>query len=162
MDNHQLGKNVAAYLIEKGLRRFAATAWSIKGPSGQLKIQGFIGALKPYGYDVIILETHEALLHADRTLNVQKGEPFGFFAAEDFLGRMVIDTCEMTGLRVPEDVAVIGGDNSPFICDAEAHYDQYRAGCGTGRLSGRRFAGPADPGQYDSHGTGHGGARTYR
>ena len=37
-------------------------------------------------------------------------------AAEDFVGRMAIEICADSGLRVPEDVAVLGVNNSPFIC----------------------------------------------
>jgi LacI family transcriptional regulator len=117
MDNMQIGRNAAHYLIEKGLRRFAATAWSIKGASGQLKVQGFIETLDQYGYEVTLLETQSDIKRLDCVALLEKGETLGVFAAEDFLGRMVMDAVEDFGLRVPEDVAVIGVDNSPFICE---------------------------------------------
>jgi LacI family transcriptional regulator len=117
MDNERVGRDAASYLIEKGLRNFAATAWSIKGASGQLKLKGFAEVLGQYGYEVQLLETQKDLQRVGELLRVEKGESVGVFAAEDFLGRMVMDACENSGLRVPEDVAVIGVDNSPFICE---------------------------------------------
>ncbi|VGO23475.1 AraC family transcriptional regulator [Pontiella sulfatireligans] len=117
MDNELIGREAARYLIEKGLRRFATTAWSIQGASGQLKVEGFIKALQQYGYDATILATQKEIQQAGKVLQVEKSEPVGFFAAEDFLGRMVMDACEDAGLRIPEDIAVIGVDNSPFICE---------------------------------------------
>lgn len=117
MDNMEIGRLAAEYLIEKGVRRFAATAWSIKGASGNLKVQGYIHTLEKRGYACKVFESHKEILKPDRNLQIEKGETVGVFAAEDFLGRMVIDACADAGLRVPEDVAVIGVDNSPFICE---------------------------------------------
>ena len=117
MDNVRIGHDAAGFLIEKGVRRFAATAWSIKGASGKLKVRGFVETLKQYGYEVTLLDSQNDLLQVGTLLKVEKGDPVGLFAAEDFLGRMVMDACEECGLRVPEDVAVIGVDNSPFICE---------------------------------------------
>lgn len=117
MDNASTGRLAAEYLVEKGIRRFAATAWSIKGASGNLKIQGFVQALEERGYTAHIFESNKKIRQLDRAIHIEKNQTVGFFAAEDFLGRMVIEACEDLGLRVPEDVAVIGVDNSPFICE---------------------------------------------
>ncbi|MDF7824173.1 DNA-binding transcriptional regulator [Pontiellaceae bacterium B12227] len=117
MDNAAIGRQAAEFFIEKGVRSFAATAWSIKGASGDLKLQGFLQTLEKHGYKAIVLEARKELDRLDRVLSLEKGETVGIFAAEDFLGRMVIEACADLGLRVPEDVAVIGVDNSPFICE---------------------------------------------
>lgn len=117
MDNMATGQLAAEYLIEKGVRRFAATAWSINGASGNLKVQGFVRILKERGYTCKVFESHREILHPELNLEFEPGETIGIFAAEDFLGRMVIEACVDAELRVPEDVAVIGVDNSPFICE---------------------------------------------
>lgn len=117
MDNMQTGAIVADFLIDKGIRRFAATAWSIKGASGNLKVQGFVERLQQRSCSVAVLETQHDIQTIGNVLKVEKGETVGIFAAEDFLGRMVIEACEDGGLRVPEDVAVVGVDNGPFICE---------------------------------------------
>lgn len=42
--------------------------------------------------------------------------PVGVFAANDWSGKAVLDACASLGLRVPEEVAVVGVDNSWHVC----------------------------------------------
>jgi LacI family transcriptional regulator len=42
--------------------------------------------------------------------------PFGIHATTDLLARYVVEACLHRGLRIPEDVAVIGADNENPIC----------------------------------------------
>lgn len=44
-------------------------------------------------------------------------KPIGIFAAYDQLGRLVIDSSHRMGFMVPEEIAVIGVDNDPLICE---------------------------------------------
>ncbi|HSU69636.1 MAG TPA: DNA-binding transcriptional regulator [Tepidisphaeraceae bacterium] len=44
-------------------------------------------------------------------------KPVGVFACFDILGRQVLDACRAARLRVPDDVAVIGVDNDPVLCE---------------------------------------------
>ncbi len=117
MDNDRIGRDAAEYLFAKGIRRFATTAWSIKGHSGDLKLKGFVDAIAELDCEVVVLETREDIENIANLIPLEKGQPVGVFAAEDFLGRMVIEAAQDAGLSVPEDVAVLGTDNSPFICD---------------------------------------------
>lgn len=41
----------------------------------------------------------------------------GVFAAMDERGRQVIEACHEVGIRVPDDLAVIGVDNDPLLCE---------------------------------------------
>ena len=43
--------------------------------------------------------------------------PFAVLAAHDMLGGTILDACNAAGLKVPEQVAVLGVDNEPLICD---------------------------------------------
>ena len=43
-------------------------------------------------------------------------KPVGIFACYDIRGQQILDACRMTGLRVPDDVAVVGVDNDPVRC----------------------------------------------
>jgi len=43
--------------------------------------------------------------------------PFGIFAGTDLRASMVLDACARIGLRVPQDVAVLGVDNDPLVCE---------------------------------------------
>lgn len=44
-------------------------------------------------------------------------KPAGVFACFDIRGRQVLDACRGAGLRVPDDVAVIGVDNDTVLCE---------------------------------------------
>ncbi|PCE62689.1 hypothetical protein B7P33_18785 [Sediminicola luteus] len=44
-------------------------------------------------------------------------KPIGIFAAYDQLGRLIIDCSQKMGFMVPEEIAVIGVDNDPLICE---------------------------------------------
>lgn len=44
-------------------------------------------------------------------------KPAGVFACFDIRGRHVLDACRAAGLRVPDDVAVVGVDNDPVLCE---------------------------------------------
>ncbi len=112
-DNREIGRRSAAYLIEKGFRRFAYTAGPITGICGELKFQGFRDCVEELGLSCVEFCDKKAV----RNLFDQDPKtPLAVLAAEDFVGRMIIETCEDSGLRVPEDVAVLGVNNSPFIC----------------------------------------------
>ncbi len=44
-------------------------------------------------------------------------QPVGLMACNDVCGREVLAACGAAGLRVPDDIAVIGVDNDEIICD---------------------------------------------
>ena len=117
MDNHKIGKMAAEYFIEKGVRSFASTAWSIKGFSGISKINSYAAILKSHGYENTVLQSPSDINNLRKLLPIEKGHTVGVYAAQDFLGRMIIDASIKSGLRVPEDIAVLSTDNGPFICE---------------------------------------------
>ncbi|QEL20784.1 XylR family transcriptional regulator [Limnoglobus roseus] len=43
--------------------------------------------------------------------------PVGVLACYDLRAREVLDACQVAGLRVPDDVAVLGVDNDELLCD---------------------------------------------
>ena len=44
-------------------------------------------------------------------------KPIGIFACNDDRGQHILEICKMCNLKVPEDVAVLGVDNDPLVCD---------------------------------------------
>jgi LacI family transcriptional regulator len=44
-------------------------------------------------------------------------KPVSIFACNDMRGRQVLNTCQGIGLRVPEEVAVLGVDNDEIVCE---------------------------------------------
>ncbi len=76
----------------------------------------------------------------------------GVFAAMDQRGRNVIEACRETGLRVPDDVVVLGVDNDPLLCElcepslSSIALDAYRAGYEAARVLHAQMRGePVEP-----------------
>ena len=42
--------------------------------------------------------------------------PIGLMACNDDLGKEIVEACRQAGLRVPDDVAIIGADNDEVVC----------------------------------------------
>ena len=113
-DNLQIGRRAADYLLGKGFLRFAYTTGPIVGICGELKFKGFNDWLSEKGLTCCHVEASGKTI--SEIFAEDPNSPLAVFAIEDFVGRMAIETCIDDGLRVPEDVAVLGVNNSPFIC----------------------------------------------
>jgi len=44
-------------------------------------------------------------------------KPVGILAVHDYRARVILSLCEQLGFRVPDEVAVLGIDNDPIICE---------------------------------------------
>lgn len=80
--------------------------------------------------------------------------PVGIFAANDMRARMLLDTCQRLGRRVPDDVGVIGVDNDLVTCEfsepplSSIACDWYRIGTEVAATLDRLMNGePAPPDQ---------------
>ena len=44
-------------------------------------------------------------------------KPIAMFACNDFMARQVTEICQMSGIRIPEDISLLGVDNDEFMCN---------------------------------------------
>ena len=44
-------------------------------------------------------------------------KPIAMFACNDFMARQVTEICQMNGIRIPEDISLLGVDNDEFMCN---------------------------------------------
>jgi len=117
VDNHEIGRMAAEYFMGKGIRRFAITGRKVFGDA-TLKYEAFISTLAACGFQCLELKSRQAIQHIGTQLEQLDGEGVvGVLATEDPVGRTVIDACADAGLRVPEDVAVLGVNNGRFACE---------------------------------------------
>ncbi len=78
-------------------------------------------------------------------------KPVGLMACNDVCGRKVLEECAAIGLRVPEDVAVVGVDNDEMLCElslpplSSVVLDLERAGYEAATLLHRMMAGESIP-----------------
>lgn len=145
-DDEAVGGIAARHLLEKGFERFACCGASAGYWSG--REAGFRAQVESHGFDVRNL----GMTYGDLSGNIGRLEPpVGVFAANDCVGSQVIELCLGLGLRVPEDVAVIGVDNDEAICEAAAvplsSVDNAAETIGfqAGRMAARLLSGDAAP-----------------
>ncbi|MEX0610491.1 MAG: substrate-binding domain-containing protein [Pirellulales bacterium] len=125
LDNGQVGKLAAEHLIERGFRDFAYyglrdVAYSLvrcDSFTARLEASGFTSdaLLMPPTYRAKGMQWREQQRRLVKWLAALP-TPIGLFAVTDYRARQVLDACRQIGLRVPQQVAVIGVDNEEVIC----------------------------------------------
>jgi LacI family transcriptional regulator len=125
-----IARMAAAHLAERGLRRFAfcgfvGCAWSSRREevfSHDLLDLGFqcqtyrielANWMQQPGW-IENWEDEQPVL-VDWLKSLPK--PVGLMACNDICGREVLQACAAAGLRVPDDVAVVGVDNDELMCE---------------------------------------------
>ncbi|GAA1536759.1 LacI family transcriptional regulator [Microbacterium ginsengiterrae] len=122
VDNIAAARTAAQHLVDLGRRRIA----TITGPVTMLasvdRLQGFRAALADAGLAPFAeLEgdySESSGAEATRLL-LAEGRPDAIFVASDLMARGAITALRSAGLRVPEDVAVVGFDDSPVALTAD-------------------------------------------
>ncbi|MFC8734174.1 LacI family DNA-binding transcriptional regulator [Luteimicrobium sp. NPDC057192] len=113
------GRTAAEHLLALGHRRLAVLAGRRRHLYSQARVDGFRSALAEAG----VALPEEAVVHGDWTragaaalagdLLAGQSRPTGVFACSDTMALGVYDAAAVAGLRVPEDVAVVGFDDLP-------------------------------------------------
>lgn len=120
-DDVAVGKLGAEHLLAKGFCHYAFVAQEGEAWS-QLRQRGFQQTLAGAGYSVAVYEIARGLtLHKPVPSNPRHGElnrwleqqpkPLGVLACNDSVARVISRFCLDLGLRVPDDVAILGVDN---------------------------------------------------
>lgn len=119
-DNHQGGRLATEHLLRRGCRRIAFLG-DIRHPEVIDRHAGFLQALNAAGLSPA---AEEQLLKSFRFTSAQQhvtallrdgGLPFdGLFAASDMLAMGTIKALQDEGIRVPEQVSVVGFDDIPM------------------------------------------------
>jgi LacI family transcriptional regulator len=118
IDNVAGAYSAVAHLISLGHRRIAHVAGNLDTTAGLDRLQGYRTALENRG-----LKFDQGLVvegsFTDMTSGYRAGQalasvkPEAVFAASDLMARGVIRAFAEAGLRVPEDVALVGFDDLP-------------------------------------------------
>ncbi len=124
-DNTAVARLAADHLLERGFVHFAYCGYSPTPVNGcsQKRAQAFHDAILQAGHSCAV---HNAPNTASDTWERLCGElaqwltslprPLGLMACNDSRAMQILEACRMAGLRVPEDVAVVGVDNEEAIC----------------------------------------------
>lgn len=124
LDNVRIGQIAAEHLMQRGFKNLAFLKYSdytdIRG-----REKGFAATVTQSGLRYECLDWHAASrrnsrleLHSWLREELAKlPQPLGVMAQSDHRAYNLIDTCQLTGLAVPEQVAVVGVDNDEYTCE---------------------------------------------
>jgi LacI family transcriptional regulator len=117
VDNVRGARDATDYLVGKGHRRIATITGPLDMPAGVDRLRGWREALQAAGIAEGPMEegdfTVDSGLDAMRRI-LDAGEvPDAIFVASDLMARGAISALAAGGLRVPDDLAIIGFDDSP-------------------------------------------------
>jgi len=125
LDQQMVGRFAAEHLLARRFHRFGYYGVRDLWYSEQRRV-GFEDALRVAGYTSSSMES-TSLIGSPRDWRRVSGElarwlrslrpPVGIMASWDLRAQMLSEACAMMGLRVPEDVAIVGVDNDPIACE---------------------------------------------
>jgi DNA-binding LacI/PurR family transcriptional regulator len=128
-DNLKGGYDATKHLIDLGHRSIAFIGVSLTSRQGLRRFQGYLDALRDYGLAVderLVVGRHEAEeqvpgysteslgYEAMQRLLALPEPPTAVFARNDFTAMGAMTAIKEAGLRVPEDIAVVGFDDVPL------------------------------------------------
>ena len=111
------GSMAASFFIGRGAKNFAyfglsGVVWS------EERRQGFEKAVSQAGYSTHVLET-ESLDNTSMIASWLVGlpKPVALFACDDAHALAVSEICKVEGIRIPEDLQLLGVDNDDLLCE---------------------------------------------
>jgi LacI family transcriptional regulator len=124
-NNNLIAQLAADHFLIRGFRNFAFCGY-VKNPINgwsEEREQAFVRYLKRRGHSCAIYIDHfRSTRHwasAQRSLGrwlASLPKPVALMTANDSLAHQVLEACRAFGLRVPEEVAVIGVNNDELLC----------------------------------------------
>jgi DNA-binding LacI/PurR family transcriptional regulator len=120
--DQRLGARLAAdHLLSRGCRRLATISGPLDIPAGQDRLDGFRSYLAGHGFrEVPSIEgdfTRAGGEDCARRLLAEHPDTDGLFVASDLMAEGALRVVQDLGRRVPDDVAVVGFDDSSAALD---------------------------------------------
>ena len=126
MDSYGVGKIAAEYYLHHGYRSFAYVGETLGMYWSAERRQGFADTLAKAGFRCEVYDGVSSRGRrnwcAERPRMIRflrrLAKPTAVFAAMDGRARLVLDACTEAGIRVPEEIAVLGVDNDTILCES--------------------------------------------
>ena len=119
IDDFEAARAMTRYLIKNGHRRIGFIKGDPLHTPTQVRFDGYLAALKEggIGYDETLVEqglfTYQSGLTAGTRLLSHEDRPTAIFASNDDMAAAVIALAHGWHIRVPEDLSVVGFDDTP-------------------------------------------------
>ena len=164
LDSRAVGEMASRYFLERGYRSFAYIGepfnfhWSLQ------RRDGFMDALAAAGFPCAVYggrfsarERRDWSAERPRLIRFLRDlpRPTAALAAMDARAVRVLDACAEAGIRVPEDIAVLGVDDDPILCEStfptlsSIRTGRYRMGQKAAEILAAMLRGEAAPNPLD-------------
>ena len=125
-DNEAIGRLAAEHLISRGFQHFAFYTQDRQAPVVQERMAGYCAAVKKAGRAFHLVDYSGQM--ADEKLRngllpwlgkqfIHLPKPLAAMAQFDGEANDIVRACQLVGLKVPGDVAVVGADNDPIYAE---------------------------------------------
>jgi LacI family transcriptional regulator len=124
-DNRAIGRLGVDHLVEQGFTRLAFCGhpvrkmyWSTEREQAFVERAGELGVPCSVWTGPVVKTRRWSDLQQQLSVWLESlAKPVGVMAAHDTRARHVIEACRTSGIRIPEDVAVLGVDNDELQCE---------------------------------------------
>ena len=157
--HHETGSMAADYFLKKGFKNFAFYGFSNIVWSRE-RAEGSDERVSRAGYGVYYFEnenvhSNDSELWYYKPSSLSKWllslpKPIAILSCDDRLGQHITEACRHSGIRIPEEVAVLGVDNDELICElcdpplSSIAQDAEKGGYDTARLLDRMIRNEID------------------
>ena len=156
------GRLQAEHLLARGLNHFAAIA-AYKNRGQEMQLRAFRRSVEVKGGSCVSTRVPQSLARSVKNWRAAESTiaawmeswelPIGVMVPDESLGRLIVQMCHQRSWRVPQDVAMIAGQNEETLCEfprpsltsMEFGYD--RIGFESAKLLQRMMNGEAVPNQ---------------
>lgn len=118
IDNRTAARDITERLVSTGRRRIGMIAAALDRDSGRDRLAGFRDALGDAFDDALVVEVPLYSFHSGqegmRQLLRRAPDLDGIFAASDAIAAGAVDVLKEAGKRIPNDVGVVGFDDSAW------------------------------------------------
>jgi LacI family transcriptional regulator len=122
-DEVGVARVAAEHLLSRGLRHFGFVGWAAVEDGISLweakRRAAFVETIEAAGFTSALYEWPRRGREQNRLARWLKSlpRPAGVMASNDQRARHVLEAARLAGLRIPDDLAVIGVDNDETLCD---------------------------------------------
>ena len=157
-DSAEIARLAARELLERDFAAYAVIGWHHPVYWAQDKIDAFQKALALHGRSAEVFQPSDPgkddIMGLQRRLQkwiLQLPRPCGIFGVNDLICEVALSTATTLGISVPEDLAFVGADDDPLICETtipsltSVQPDFFRTGFAAGELLDERLTDSARP-----------------
>jgi len=124
-DSEEVGEVGAKAFLKQGFLHFAYVPSAYEWDWSVLRGRGFQACLARAGFGCDVYRRLTPGERKDWTLDQKRltrwllglPKPAAVLAADDARARQVLETCQLAGLNVPGDIALLGVDNDELVCE---------------------------------------------